>query len=88
MGRYWNAFKAGLKGFKETSEPGEYQLAGRPVRCPHCGHQRFVSGHALLNTAGRTFFNMDYLDPSATTLVCAECGRIEWFAEEPERTQA
>jgi hypothetical protein len=47
-----------------------------------------VSGHALLNTAGRTFFNMDYLDPSATTLVCAECGRIEWFAEEPERTQA
>ena len=85
MGRYLNALKAGVAGFKDATGPGGYEVAGRPVRCPHCSHEKFVSGRALLNTAGRTFFNLDWADPSATTLICAECGRIEWFAQEPER---
>ena len=87
MGRYWNALKAGVAGFKEGTGPGEYRVGGRTVRCPHCEHQRFVSGRALLNSAGLTFFKLDWADPSATTLVCAECGRIEWFAQEPERIE-
>jgi DNA-directed RNA polymerase subunit RPC12/RpoP len=85
MGRFFTALKAGVAGFNEGTGPGEYQVAGRPVQCSHCGHQKFVSGRALLNTAGRTFMNLDWTDPSATTLICAECGRIEWFAQEPDR---
>jgi len=85
MGRYWEAFKSSVAVFKEEMGPGEYLVAGRPVRCPHCRHDKFVSGHALLNSRGRTAFNVDWMDPSATTLICAECGRIEWFAQEAER---
>jgi uncharacterized protein len=85
MGRFFDAVKAGVAGFKEGTEPSEYSVAGRPVRCPHCEHTKFGSGRALLNTAGRTFFNLDWTDPSATILVCSECGRIEWFAQEPDR---
>ena len=85
MGRFFNAVKAGLAGMREGTEPSEYTIAGKTVRCPHCGHQKFTPGHALLNTKGRTFFNMDWADPSAATLVCADCSRIEWFAQEPDR---
>ena len=88
MGRFLSAVKAGIASFKEGAGPGTYQVAGRPVRCPHCGQQKFVSGRALLNSAGATFLKLDWADPSAATLVCAECGRIEWFAQEPERGES
>jgi len=87
MGRFFNAVKAGIEGFKEGTEPSEYSVAGRPIRCPHCGEKKFAPGSALLNSRGRTAFNLDWLDPSATILVCVECGRIEWYASEPEATR-
>ena len=83
MGRFSEAVKAGVKGFKEADEPREYLLGGKTVRCPHCGETRFVEGTALLTTRGATAFGLDWTNPSATTLICAECGRIEWFAQEP-----
>ncbi len=86
MGRFLNALKVGVASYKEATGPGEYQIAGRTIRCPHCEHQKFVLGRALMNSAGATFLNLDWADPSATTLVCAECGRIEWFAQEPDRS--
>lgn len=85
MGRFFNALKAGVAGMMEGTQPSEYAIAGRRLRCPHCGHEKFTPGRALLNTAGRTFFNLDWTDPSATILVCSECGRIEWFAQQPDR---
>jgi hypothetical protein len=84
MGRFFEALKAGARAFNEGAAPREYSVAGRPVRCPHCGQGRFVPASALLNTRGLTAFNVDWLDPSATILMCAECGRIEWFANEPD----
>jgi hypothetical protein len=83
MGRFFDALKAGVEGFKEGTEPREYSVAERPVRCPHCGERKFAPGSALLNTRGLTVFNLDWADPSASILVCAECGRIEWFVREP-----
>jgi len=83
MGRFFDALKAGVKGFKDANDPSEYSVAGRPVRCPHCGEGKFAPASALLNTRARSAFNMDWADPSATILVCAECGRIEWFVNEP-----
>ena len=83
MGRFFDALKAGVKGFKEANEPRGYAVASKPVRCPHCGGVEFAPGRALLNSRGRTAFGADWLDPSASILVCAECGRIEWYAQEP-----
>jgi hypothetical protein len=84
MGRFFEALKAGVAGYKDAAGPREYTIAGRPLRCPHCGHTKFMPGRAMLNTAGRTFFKLDWTDPSATILVCSECARIEWFAQEPD----
>ena len=84
MANFFDALKAGIKGFQDGLAPKEYVVAGRTVRCPHCGKTKFAEGSALLTTAGRTFFGLDWTNPSATTLICAECGRIEWFANAPE----
>jgi rRNA maturation protein Nop10 len=87
MRTFFHALKAGVKGFVEGPDPEEYTVAGRPVKCPHCGEATFMSGSALLNTRTRSAFNVDWADPLAYTLVCAECGRIEWFAKEPAYTK-
>ncbi len=84
MGRFVDAVKAGVRGFKAANAPRGYSVAGRQVRCPHCGETTFSPGRALLNSRARSAFNVDWADPLAATLVCAECGRIEWFATEPE----
>jgi len=83
MGRFFEAVKAGVKGFKTANDPTEFTVAGRPVRCPHCGETKFSQDSALLNTRVRSAFNVDWTDPGATILVCAECGRLEWFLDEP-----
>ena len=87
MTRFFDALKAGVKGFKEGTQPREYSVAGRPVRCPHCGEGKFAPGSALLNTRARSAFNVDWADPSATILICAECGRIEWYVNAPDAGQ-
>jgi hypothetical protein len=50
--------------------------------------ERFVDSAALLNTRMRSAFNIDWTDPQAFLLICAECGRIEWFASEPRAVEA
>ena len=83
MARFFDAVKAGVKGFKEANAPRAFSVADKPVRCPHCGESKFALGSALLNSRGRTAFGLDWVDPSASLLICAECGRIEWYAQEP-----
>jgi hypothetical protein len=87
MGRFYEALKAGVDGFKTANDPTEYSVAGRPVRCPHCGNATFADGRAMLNTRTRTLFNVDWFDPEATILVCSECSRIEWFAQAADRKE-
>ena len=87
MGNFFDALKAGMKGFKTANDPTGYSVAGRPVRCAHCGEHKFMPSSALLNTRARSAFNIDWADPSAWLLICAECGRIEWFAQEPDRVE-
>ena len=56
--------------------------AGLPVRCLHCGHDRFREGKALLNSRGLTFLDLEWLNDSAVTLECANCGFILWFTKD------
>ncbi len=66
----------GLFGDKESEE---VVISGRPLRCTICEHQRFWRRKAQLNTAVATFFSFDWLNPSATCVVCERCGHIHWF---------
>ena len=85
MGGFFGALRRGVAGAREAMGPQAYSLAGKPVICPHCGHNRFAEGRAQLNTAMLTFFKLDWANRSATTLVCAECGRVEWFLQQPTK---
>ncbi len=65
-----------------------YIAGGKQVQCPHCAHVVFEGRKVLLNTRGATFFNFDWLNRSGTALTCQKCGRIEWFASEPQEAEA
>ena len=84
MRKVANAFQRAAAVFG----PGEYTVAGKPVQCPHCGGRTFQAGEAQLNTALATFFKLDWLDDSATVLVCTQCSQIQWFGKKPVRQTA
>lgn len=66
---------------KEESSKGQpfVSAAQLKIGCVHCGHDRFESGKALLNTRGMTYLGLDWLNENATILICKRCGYIHWF---------
>ena len=64
-----------------------YQISGKPISCPQCGHNQFDQGSALLNTPGMTFLELDWANRTATILACKQCGRLEWFLRQPEEVR-
>ncbi|MBU9714046.1 hypothetical protein [Evansella tamaricis] len=56
--------------------------ANLEIKCTHCSHDYFHKSKALLNTRGMTYFNLDWLNETATTLICDKCGNILWFGKE------
>lgn len=83
MGSFFNGLKRAAKAMAEGAGPDRYEVESKLVRCPHCGHDRFAAGEALLNTVGMTFVGLDWANRTASTLMCDECGRIEWFGQKP-----
>ena len=67
--------------------PGGYAVCGKRIRCDHCGNMEFKEGSAQLNTAGMTFLGLDWANRTATTLMCAACGRIQWYGQRPDRIE-
>jgi hypothetical protein len=57
--------------------------AGGPVKCLVCGHDKFYLHEGLLSTAGKTFLNVDWTNPSANCLICERCRFIMWFMPKP-----
>jgi hypothetical protein len=64
-------------------EARPFLAGGNSVTCPHCGGDRFEAREILLNTRGLTFFKLDWMNRSATALVCGRCGLVQMFAVEP-----
>ncbi len=79
------ALRALGQGVATAFLPGQYAAAGKVVLCTHCGHDRFDSQSAVVNTRGLTFFGLDWLDKGATALACTRCGLVQWFRTAPER---
>ena len=74
------SFKKGYRG----DDTERFSVAGSPVRCSHCGGQDFAESTAMLNTPGMTLVGLDWANRTATVLVCATCGHVEWFVEVAE----
>lgn len=55
------------------------RVNGHQLKCPHCGGTGFTQGSAQLHTTIMTFFKLEWLNKSADTFTCSNCGRIEWF---------
>lgn len=60
----------------------EYKINEIQITCVHCKHNEFEKGKAMLNTRGMTFLDMEWLNDSATTLICKRCSYIHWFGRE------
>jgi hypothetical protein len=84
----WEGLKRGTKALLQGEGPVSFQAGGQKVSCPHCKSEAFYEGRALLNTFGMTFLNLDWANKGATTLMCDQCGLIQWFGIEPERLEA
>ncbi len=66
-------------GLFGNKEPETVQVAGLHLHCEICKHDRFWKREAQLNTSVATFFNFDWVNPSAACYVCDGCGYIHWF---------
>ncbi|MBQ0866975.1 hypothetical protein KBZ21_34055 [Streptomyces sp. A73] len=49
--------------------------------CPLCRGTLFWDREVQLNTAGMSFLNLDWANASATGVQCADCSRLELFAD-------
>jgi predicted nucleic-acid-binding Zn-ribbon protein len=73
-----------MSGGTEAFPSRRFAAGGVPIRCTHCGNDHFEASEILLNTRGLTFLKLDWLNRSATALVCAQCARIQLFAATPD----
>jgi predicted nucleic-acid-binding Zn-ribbon protein len=67
----------------EASALLRFAAGGKAVACTHCRGDRFEAHEILLNTRGLTFLKLDWLNRSATALICGKCGHVQLFAEKP-----
>ena len=61
------------------ADPISVEVQGRPLKCLVCGHDEFWKNEAQLNTAGRSFLNLEWTSPTGHCYICARCGYIHWF---------
>jgi hypothetical protein len=84
MAKFTDALKAGVRAMRDDRGPKRYAIAGRALRCPHCGQERFAARELLLETRGATVVGLEWLNDGAVALTCAECSAIQWFAARPQ----
>ncbi len=68
----------GLFG-KNEPEPANIPGTEDGLRCEICKNDRFWYRRAQLHTAVASFFDLEWVQPSADCFVCSRCGYIHWF---------
>jgi hypothetical protein len=63
----------------QKEEPETIEINGTRLACQVCSHDKFWRTEGQLNTSVATFFNLDWVNPSAVCYVCDRCGYIHWF---------
>lgn len=70
---------------EQASPSARFEVAGKPVVCPHCGGEVFVDGCLQLDDANVRFRGIDCRGKVNHLLMCVDCTRVEWFGYEPQR---
>lgn len=65
-----------------SSKSKQIEIAGHELHCQICRHDRFLEQRVQMNTTGFTFFDLDWLNKSATCYICDDCGYIHWFLKD------
>jgi len=68
-------------GIFGKEEPEEVTLNERPLRCLVCQNGAFYRRRAQLHGPVATLFNLEWTAPTATCVICSECGYVHWFVE-------
>ena len=66
----------------EESGHGQGQVAfvaEQPLICVVCRHGYFRHRRAQLHSAAASFFNLEWLGPTADCYICSKCGYVHWF---------
>lgn len=64
-----------------TREATQVYVQEKKLVCPICGGDRFWSRKALLASRKFAFFDLEWINRTATNQVCDRCGHILWFLE-------
>jgi hypothetical protein len=79
MSHLFDALKAGAKAAADALGPGAYTVAGRRVRCAHCGGEQFALRSVPAREVGATLGIFGY------ALRCEGCTHVMLFGDSPER---
>lgn len=60
-------------------EPETVNVLGRPLQCVVCSNDRFYPRKAQLHSGVASFFNIEWIGPTCTCVVCSACGYVHWF---------
>ena len=82
----WSKLKRGAKEASKSFGEGQFTVNGHKVTCTICGNIIFSRSTAQLNSSVATFFNFDWANRTANTLVCSSCSHVSWFLQKPKRT--
>lgn len=61
------------------TDPSKHVVVGNEMNCEICGHNLFFKRKGQINTAGLSFFELDWLNATANCVVCAQRGYVHWF---------
>jgi hypothetical protein len=66
-------------GLFSKDEPEVANVLGKPLQCQVCTGGLFWQREAQLHTGVASFFNLEWVSPTCTCLVCSSCGYVHWF---------
>ena len=66
-------------GLFSKDEPQARIVAGVELRCEVCKFEKFHYRQATLHGAVASFFDVEWMSPSADCYVCGHCGYVHWF---------